>query len=118
TDAFDKIDIKTDHTMKSMTENLEHNQKVVAEWGNNQGKLMEWAGKNNYDNFIPYIESMGIDSAAELAVLARAGDTELKKFADAIEKGAVVAGDGFKTSLGNEFNEAIDVMINFIDDGS
>ncbi|MBO1005780.1 tape measure protein, partial [Pseudogracilibacillus auburnensis] len=118
TDAFDKIDTKTDHTMKSMTENLLHNQEVVAAWGENQAKLMQWAGEKGYDNFIPYIESMGIDSAAELAVLAKAGDTELKKFADAIEKGAEVAGDGFKTSLGSEFDQAIDVMINFVDDGS
>lgn len=118
TDAFDKIETKTDHTMDSMTETLLHNQKVVAEWGENQAKLMEWAGENGYDNFIPYIENMGIDSAAELAVLAKAGEEELSKFADAIENGAEVAGTGFKTSLGNEFDDAVDIMMEFVDKGA
>lgn len=118
TDAFDKIDTKTEHTMKSMTETMLHNQKVVEEWGANQAKLMQWAGENGYDNFIPYIENMGIDSAAELAVLAKAGEDELEKFANVLENGAVVAGDSLKTSLGNEFDGVIDAMVNFIDDGS
>ncbi|MFT0141338.1 hypothetical protein ACEK07_64510, partial [Alcanivoracaceae bacterium MT1] len=93
-------------------------QKVVAEWGENQAKLMEWAGENGYDNFIPYIENMGIDSAAELAVLAKAGEEELSKFADAIEKGAEVAGTGFRTSLGDEFEDAIDNMMKLMDKGA
>ena len=118
TDAFDKIDMKTEETMSSMTETLAHNQKVVEEWGDNQAKLMKWAGENGYDNFIPYIENMGIDSAAELAVMAKASDSELTKFADTLEKGGAVAGESLKTSLGGEYDEIIDKTIEFVDSTS
>ncbi|WP_342515488.1 tape measure protein [Sutcliffiella sp. FSL R7-0096] len=118
TDAFDKIETKTDHTMKSMTETMLHNQKAVEEWSQNQAKLMKWAGENGYDSFIPYIESMGIDSAAELAVLAQAGEDELKNFADAVEGGAVTATDALKTTLGDGFDESIALVTGYVDDMS
>ena len=118
TDAFKKIDTKTEHTMKSMTDTLQHNQKVVEEWGENQAKLMKWAGENGYDNFVPYIESLGIDSAAELAVLAKASDTELEKFAGALESGAEIAGESMKKSLGDEFDEVIDQMVDWVQTSS
>jgi len=118
TDAFDKIETKTEHTMESMTETMQHNQKTVEEWSQNQADLMEWAGENGYDNFIPYIENMGIDSAAELALLADSSEGELIKFADAVEDGADVATEGFKTSLGDGFDDAVDNMLSIMDFGS
>lgn len=118
TDAFDKIETKTEHTMESMTKTMEHNQEAVEEWGKNQATLMEWAGDNSYENFIPYIENMGIDSAAELAVLAESGEDELIKFADVVEDGAGVATEGFKTSLGDGFDDAVDNMLSIMDFGS
>lgn len=118
TNAFDKLDTETEHTMDSMIETLEHNQEVVERWGENQASLMEWAGKNGYDNLIPYIENMGIDSAAELEIMANATDEEMTAFAEALGSGAEIGGESFKTSLGNEFDEAIDQMIDFVDDSS
>lgn len=95
TDAFSKIETKTDHTMASMIETLQHNQTAVKEWGQNQAKTIKWAGENGYESLIPYIESMTIDSAAELAVLAGATDAEMTKFAEAMEEGGAVGKDAF-----------------------
>lgn len=117
-DAFDKIETKTDHTMESMIETMEHNQEQVKQWGENQAKLMEWAGKNGYDNFIPYIESMNIDSAAELAVMANASEEELVRFANTLDKGGSVAGSSLKTSLGGKYDEIVDKTIDFVDNTS
>ncbi len=106
TDAFDKIETKTDHTMESMTETLQHNQEVVAEWGENQAQIMEWAGENGYENLVPYVESMGIDSAAELAVLANASDEEMIKFAESLETGAETGTDAFVQGIMDGDEEA------------
>ena len=95
TDAFNKLDTDTEHTMESMIETLRHNQEVVEEWGENQAAVMEWAGENGYDNLIPYIESMGIDSAAELALLANATDEEMEAFAEAMEEGGATGKSAF-----------------------
>lgn len=118
TNAFDKIETKTEHTMESMTETMRHNQKAVSEWAENQAQLLEWAGENGYDKFIPYIENMGIDSAAELALMARASEDELIEFADVVENGGYEAAEGLKTALGKELDEAVDVMVNFVNQGS
>lgn len=95
TNAFSKIETDTDHTMASMIETLKHNQAAVEEWGQNQAKVIKWAGENGYESLIPYIESMTIDSAAELAVLAGATDTEMEKFAQAMEDGGATGKDAF-----------------------
>lgn len=95
TNAFSKIKTDTDHTMASMIETLKHNQTAVEEWGQNQASVIKWAGENGYDNLIPYIESMTIDSAAELAVLAGATDTEMEAFAQAMEDGGATGKSAF-----------------------
>lgn len=95
TDAFSKIETDTEHTMASMIETLKHNQTAVEEWGQNQAKTIKWAGENGYESLIPYIESMTIESAAELAVLAGATDEEMTKFAQAMEEGGATGKDAF-----------------------
>ena len=95
TDAFSKIETDTDHTMASMIETLRHNQAAVEEWGRNQASVIQWAGENGYESLIPYIESMTIDSAAELAVLANATDDEMTNFAKAMEDGGATGKSAF-----------------------
>lgn len=118
TNAFDRMNDESKATADEMIANLEHNQKMTEQWGENVAKLYDWAGKEGHEGFLHWLESMGPESAAELAVVSNMSDSELKKFAKLMDKGAEVAGDSFKTSLGDEFDEAIDVMINFVDDGS
>ena len=117
TNAFEKIETKSEHTMASMIETLKHNQKAVEDWGQNQAKLMEWAGKNGYDNLIPYIESLGIDSAAELAVMANATDEQMTEFAEAMGDTGVAAHDGFMTAydMSEEDFKAIEHMVTDMD---
>lgn len=118
TNAFDRMNEESKVSADEMIANLEHNQKMTQQWGENVAKLYDWAGKEGHEGFLSWLETMGPESAAELAVVSNMSDSELKKFAELMDKGAEVAGDSFKTSLGNEFDEAVDVMVSFVDNGS
>ncbi|WP_062052344.1 tape measure protein [Bacillus sp. JCM 19034] len=125
TNAFDKISTESEISLSDMIENLEHNQQAVEEWGENQAKLMEWASKEGHENFMQWVEQLGPDHAGELAMLVENLESsnddqrrELEKLAETYENGADVATDALKNSLGDGFDEAVDVMVHFVDDGS
>lgn len=118
TDAFDRMNDESKVTAEEMFENLKHNQKVTEEWGENIAKLYEFAAKEGHEGFMEWLDKLGPDSAAELAVIAGMSEDELSRFADLMDKGAELAGESFKTSLNNEFDEAVDVMIDFVDASS
>lgn len=121
TDAFDKISTKSDVSLKEMNENMKHNQKAVEEWGQNQSALLKWAGENGYENFIPYIESMGIDQAGVLNEMVKGLDDNnkehaglLKELAETYEKAGETATTGFKDSLGEGMEKAFEVVEDII----
>ncbi|WP_405103051.1 tape measure protein [Oceanobacillus sp. FSL H7-0719] len=118
TNAFAKMNEESKVSADEMIANLKHNQQMTEEWGTNIAELYEYASKNGHEGFLHWLEQLGPDSAAEIAVINGMSDTKLKEFAELMDDGASVAGDSFKTSLGEEFNDAVDVMINFVDDGS
>ena len=118
TNAFAKMNEESKVSADEMIANLKHNQQMTEEWGENIAELYEYASKNGHEGFLHWLEQLGPDSAAEIAVINGMSDTKLKEFAELMDEGASVAGDSFKTSLGDEFNDAVDVMINFVDDGS
>ncbi|AAU85096.1 tail length tape measure protein [Bacillus phage BCASJ1c] len=118
TNAFDKMNDESKATAEEMIENLEHNQEMTRQWSENVAELYDWAGKEGHDGFLQWLETMGPESAAELQVVRDMSDDELKRFAELMDEGANVATDSLKTSLGEGLDEAVDVMINFVDDGS
>ncbi|MGY3717071.1 tape measure protein [Sutcliffiella cohnii] len=118
TNAFDRMNEESKVTAEEMIANLEHNQEMTRKWGDNVAKLYDWAGKEGHEGFLQWLETMGPDSAAELAVVADMSESELKRFAELMDTGAEVATDSLKTSLGEGFEDAVDVMVKFVDDGS
>lgn len=118
TNAFDRMNEESKVTADEMIANLEHNQKMTEQWGENVAKLYDWAGKEGHEGFLQWLENMGPESAAELAVVADMSDTELKRFAELMDKGAETATDSLKTALGDGFEDAVDTMVKFVDDGS
>ncbi|WP_193064914.1 tape measure protein [Oceanobacillus oncorhynchi] len=124
-DAFEKIETDSEISLSKMVENMQHNQKAVEEWGENQAALLEWAGKNGYENFIPYIEEMGIDQAGYLNEMVKGVDESNEEHAAALVELAETYGDGFgtaaeagKASLGEGLEEVGDILISMVEDGT
>lgn len=100
TDAFDRINDKSKLSAEEMIENLKHNQEMMANWGENISELMGYASQNGHENFLHWLETLGPDSAAEVAVISDMSDKELAEFATTMEKGADVSTKAFNDSLG------------------
>lgn len=122
TNAFEEIESKTDHTMDSMIETMQHNQKMVEQWGENQATLMEWAGDNSYESFIPFIEDMGIDHAAVLQEMVDdlegtegTSGEKLKTLADTYQEGGELSSNALKDALGEGFEEVVDLMTTLVE---
>ncbi|MDM8100932.1 tape measure protein [Oceanobacillus oncorhynchi] len=122
TDAFEKIDNETEHTMDSMIETMQHNQDMVEQWGENQGRLMEWAGQNGYESFIPFIEDMGIDQAAVLQEMVDDLDEtngssgeKLSEMAETYQEGGELSSNALKEALGEGFEQVVDLMTTLVE---
>ncbi|WP_152658298.1 tape measure protein [Oceanobacillus sp. CFH 90083] len=122
TDAFNEIESETEHTMDSMIETMQHNQEMVEQWGENQAKLMEWAGENSYESFIPFIEDMGIDQAAVLQEMVDDLDEtngtsgeKLSELAETYQEGGDLSANALKEALGDGFEEVIDLMSTLVE---
>lgn len=119
TNAFDRMNDESKVTAEEMIENLEHNQKMTAQWGENIAELYNRAGKNSIDDgFVKYLEGLGPSAAAEVQEVVNMSEAELKKYSELMAEGGNVATDSLKTALGEGFDESVDIMIEFIDDGS
>lgn len=98
TNAFEKIETQSDISLGSMLETMQHNQQAVAEWGENQANLLKWAGENGYNNFIPFIENIGVDQAGVLANMALGLDANNVEQAALLSQLAETYGEGFGTA--------------------
>lgn len=106
TNAFEKMSTDAELGLGEMVENMTHNQEVVRQWGENQAALLQWAGQNGYDSFIPFIESIGVDQAGVLAEMVQGIDgtnTEqaelLKQLAETYKNGFGTAAEAGKNSM-------------------
>ena len=125
TNAFDRINTESEHSLAEMVENMEHNRKATEEWGKNRAELMEWASKEGHIGFMKWVDQLGIDHAGELAEMAKALDGSsaeqlklLEELAEGYDKNAETAADAFKENLGDGFDEAVDMMVEFVNDSS
>lgn len=109
-DAFDRMSENSKVSGAEMIANLEHNQEMTANWGENVARLMERAGNEGNDGFLTWLDTMGPDSAAELAEVANMSGPELDRFIELMNEAPQVATDSFKTSLGGGMDEAVDQM--------
>lgn len=98
TNAFDKISTESETSLWEMAENMKHNQSVVQQWGENQAALLKWAGEKGYQNFIPFIESMGVDQAGVLAEMVKGVDSSNADHAAVLVDLAKTYEEGFGTA--------------------
>ncbi|MEV9640415.1 tape measure protein [Mammaliicoccus sciuri] len=115
TNAFSKISDKSKVTEEELFKNLQHNQQMTADWAKNISELYEFASEKGHEGFMRWLEKLGPDSAAEVAVISNMSEPELKKFANMMDEGAIQAGDNFKTGLGEGFEGVADVVIDLVD---
>src|SRR5690625_3320285 len=118
TNAFDRMNDESSATAEEMFDNLEHNREMTAQWADNVANLMEGASEEGNEGFIHWLEEMGPDSAAELAVVADMSEDELDRFKELMNDAPKEAADDFKTSLGGGLDESVDLMVDFVDDSS
>lgn len=110
-DAFGRMNDESSASAEEMIANLEHNAQMTKEWGENRAALMETASQEGNEGFLRWLEGLGPDSAAELAVVADMGDEELNRFIELMNDAPQVAGDAFSTGMGEEMEEAGRVMV-------
>lgn len=118
TDAFERISKESEVSAEEMISNLEHNQEMVAAWGENHGKLMEWASEEGYTGFMQWLDTLGIDSAAELQEVADMSEDQLIKFAELMDEGGDTAATAMKDSLGEGLGEVGDILVSMVEDGA
>lgn len=88
---FDEFGKGTKASIEEMQKNLESNIKGMQDWRKNLTKL----SKTCSEDFVSYLESMGIGASAEVEALANATPEQLKKYENA-----------WKTSQ-NEINKTV-----------
>ncbi|GIO25162.1 tape measure protein [Oceanobacillus sp. J11TS1] len=118
TDAFDKINDESEVSAQEMIENLQHNQEMVAAWGENHAELMAYASENGYTGFMQWLDGLGIDSAAELQTVADMSDEQLQKFAELMDEGGSTAANSMKDSLGEGLGEVGDILVSMVEQGA
>ena len=115
TNAFEKINDESKVTAEEIIDNLEHNQKMVENWGQNHAELMEWASKNGHEGFMQWLDTLGIDSAAELQTVADMTGEELERTAELMDNGGYKASNALKDALGEGFEQVVDLMTTLVE---
>lgn len=115
TNAFEKINDESKVTAEEIIDNLEHNQKMVENWGENHAELMEWASKNGHEGFMQWLDTLGIDSAAELQTVADMTGEELERTAELMDNGGYKASNALKDALGEGFEQVVDLMTTLVE---
>lgn len=114
TNSFDRINTESKVTKKEILENQQHNLEQTEKYGENMASLYDHAGKNSNDNFIEWLNTLGIDSAAEVAVMASMTDSELDEYVVMFDEQMEAAANASHQSLGEGLEESIDTVIDFV----
>lgn len=93
TDIFDKIDEKTDLSMKKIIDTLKHNAEALTTYQENLRTIAERGASENVMN---YLESLGVEQAGVIALIANSTDKEFQKFIAQFDKNTELAHDAGK----------------------
>lgn len=76
-DMFNKIDESTDLSMKKIIETLKHNSEALARYQENLRTIYE---RGASENVLNYLESLGVEQAGVIAMIAQSTDEEFQDF--------------------------------------
>jgi len=97
TDMFKKMNDKSELSVRDMTENMQHNQKVLETWADNISAL---AIRGIDEGLLEKLRAAGPESAGTVAALVRASDDELSELNAVFANGSKVATDALLKQLG------------------
>ena len=97
TDMFSQISDEMTMSVADMQANLEHNQRVIAEWADNIARLAEMGVD---EGMLNTLREAGPASAGHVAAMVAACETEVMKLSNTFAEGGQTAVDALATSLG------------------
>ncbi len=97
TNMFDKIETKSEISVSQMIANLQHNQEALQQWSEN---LVTLAERGLDQGLLQQLRDAGPESAATVAELVRASDTQLSELSEVFANGSEAATKALMTELG------------------
>lgn len=115
TDMFDTLSDEQTLSVQDMIENLQKNQEVISQWGDNMEALRDrFANLGLSESVLDDLADMGPEGAGYVAALVGASDEQLQALAQSFDNGGEVAKESLLESLGvngDEIPMAIQEMI-------
>jgi hypothetical protein len=107
TDMFNRLCDASGLSAAEMTENLNENQRVIADWADNIASLFEWAAEEGVDaGFLEVLRAAGPQAAGHVNALVQASEEELRELSETFVNGGEVALQALATSLGLDMSVA------------
>ena len=85
---FQTIDTGSATSMKELIKTLQRNQEVITEWDDNLAKIYE---RGASEEFVEYLESLGVGYAAQVEMIANSTDKNFKALTSQWEKNTAAA---------------------------
>ncbi|OFI48814.1 hypothetical protein BG261_05340 [Floricoccus tropicus] len=99
TNMFDTLSDKQEMSVSQMQANLEENQRVVGEWGNN---IAELAKRGVDQGLLNTLREAGPQSAGYVAAIVNSSDEELQQLSSTFANGGKTATDALGKAMGIE----------------
>ena len=107
TNIFDALSGESELSVDKMIENLQKNQQVISDMGNNMAGLRDRFANLGLDEAIlDQLSELGPEAAGEIANLASASDEKLKEVADLYGQGGTLAYDSYTYGMGQAADAA------------
>lgn len=95
-DMFDKLSDKQELSVAQMQENLDENQRILAQWSENIAAL---STRGIDEGLLNKLRDMGPEGAGYVAALVNASDDELKRLSETFAKVPQAATDAFNKAF-------------------
>lgn len=115
TNMYDTINTKSELSVQQMIENMQQNQETLAAWADNLQALAE---RGIDQGLLQELRDAGPESAATVAELVTATDTQLQQLSEVYRSGGQAAANALQTELGlPEVTNSGTEMVNKIAEG-
>lgn len=115
TNMYDTIDTKSELSVQQMIENMQQNQETLSAWADNLQALAE---RGVDQGLLQELRDAGPESAATVAELVTATDTQLQQLSEVYRAGGQAAANALQTELGlPEVTNSGTEMVNKIAEG-
>lgn len=115
TNMYDTINTKSELSVQKMIENMQQNQEILAAWADNLKALAE---RGVDQGLLQELRDAGPESAATVAEMVTATDTQLQQLSEVYRAGGQAAANALQTELGlPEVTNSGTEMVNKIAEG-